>query len=152
MEQNILKALQHVILDIPTAYSRMMRMLLLNTDIGGGGGDNHHHANPKMMQMARYLLDSTLLSYELLQYTPTQVAAAVVYICRRTLLGDDTSCGWSDLGVTGGSTTPSATTTHTVRHIARAIMDAKSQLTKVDGLRRKHDASGMFGTVFPCDL
>eukprot|EP00977_Amphora_coffeiformis_P001725 scaffold336_cov196-Amphora_coffeaeformis.AAC.30 len=145
MEQCILKTLQHDILEAPTAYTRLVRMILLNTS---------DSERPKMMNLSRYLLDSTLLSYELLQYVPSQMAAAVVYICRRTFLGAEASGGWDNSTANHESSSSSSTLTteETIRPIARAVLDAKAKLTKLDGLRKKHSTTGAFETVFPCDL
>jgi cyclin B len=49
------------------------------------------HADKKIVQLSCYLLDGTLQSYELLHYLPSQLAAAAVYIARRTVGRN----GWS---------------------------------------------------------
>ena len=125
-EQGILKTL-HYQIDTPTAHASLMRILLAE------GYD------PKMVQMSRYLLDSTLLSYDLLSYYPSQLAAAVVYIARRTIWGE----GWSEhLGAAEDEILP----------VARAVLDAKAELTQRNGLRQKYSSAGVYHTVFPCDL
>ena len=149
-----MKTLQHGILETPTAYSCMIRMLLVHT---GGRGTVQHLTNPKMMQISRFLLDGTLLTYELLQYDPAHIAAAVVYICLRTLWGD---CEWNhqwaasvSVAASSGSTRPELDMTEdTIRPIARAVLTAKAKLNKIEGLRKKHHSCGSFETIFPCDL
>ena len=42
-------------------------------------------ASKEMVQIAWYLLDTTLLSYQLLQYLPSQLAAAVVFLARQAI-------------------------------------------------------------------
>ena len=42
-------------------------------------------ASKEMVQIAWYLLDTTLLSYKLLKYLPSQLAAAVVFLARQAI-------------------------------------------------------------------
>jgi cyclin B len=49
------------------------------------------HADKKIVQLSLYILDGTLQSYILLQYLPSQLAAAAIFIARRTVGRN----GWS---------------------------------------------------------
>ena len=43
------------------------------------------HADKKIVQLSCYILDGTLQSYNMLHYLPSQLAAASIYIARRTV-------------------------------------------------------------------
>lgn len=70
MEEVILKALEYQI-TIPSAHAFLVRYL------------KAAHADKKIVQLACYILDGTLQSYNLLHYLPSQLAAAAVFIARR---------------------------------------------------------------------
>ena len=78
MEETILKALEYNI-TVPSAHVFLVRHLKAG------------HADKKIVQLACYILDGTLQSYNLLHYLPSQLAAAAVFIARRTVGRN----GWS---------------------------------------------------------
>lgn len=43
------------------------------------------HADKKIVQLSCFILDGTLQSYNMLHYLPSQLAAAAVFIARRTV-------------------------------------------------------------------
>jgi G2/mitotic-specific cyclin-B, other len=69
METQVLVALEYKITQ-PSAHTFLVRYL------------NAGHADKEMTQLAHYLLDGTLLSYSMLEYTPSQLAAASVFLAR----------------------------------------------------------------------
>lgn len=69
METQVLVALKYQITQ-PSAHIFLVRYL------------NAGHADKEMSQLAYYLLDGTLLSYSMLEYTPSQLAAAAVFLAR----------------------------------------------------------------------
>ena len=92
----------------------------------------------KMVQLARYLLDSTLLSYSLLKFSPFALATATAYITRLTIVGD----GWCpNLILSEEDILP----------VARAVLEEKSKLTELTNLRKKY-SSEVTDLVLPCDL
>jgi cyclin B len=72
MEEKILKTLEYKI-TIPSAHAFLVRFL------------KAAHADKRIVQLSCYILDGTLHSYNLLHYLPSQLAAAAVYIARRTV-------------------------------------------------------------------
>lgn len=72
MEECILKTLGYQI-TIPSAHAFLVRYLKAG------------HADKRIVQLSCYILDSTLQSYDLLRYLPSQLAAAAVFIARRTV-------------------------------------------------------------------
>jgi hypothetical protein len=78
MEEEVLKKLEYHV-TIPTAHVFLVRFLKAG------------HADKKIVQLSCYLLDGTLQSYSLLHYLPSQLAAAAVFIARRTVGRN----GWS---------------------------------------------------------
>lgn len=78
MEEKILKELKYKI-TIPSAHAFLVRYLKAG------------HADKKIVQLSCYLMDGTLQSYSLLEYLPSQLAAAAVFISRR-IVGRN---GWS---------------------------------------------------------
>jgi len=78
MEEKILKTLEYNI-TIPSAHVFLVRFLKAG------------HADKKIVQLSCYILDSTLQSYNLLHYLPSQLAAAAVFVARRTVGRN----GWS---------------------------------------------------------
>ncbi|KAL7533803.1 hypothetical protein ACHAXR_005450 [Thalassiosira sp. AJA248-18] len=72
MEEIILKKLEYQI-TIPSAHAFLVRYL------------KAAHADKKIVQLSCFILDGTLQSYNMLHYLPSQLAAAAVYIARRTV-------------------------------------------------------------------
>lgn len=72
MEELILKAL-HYKVTIPSAHTFLIRFL------------KAAHADKRMVQLSYYILDGSLTSYNLLQYRPSQLAAASIFVARRTI-------------------------------------------------------------------
>ncbi|KAL7518733.1 hypothetical protein ACHAWX_003542 [Stephanocyclus meneghinianus] len=72
MEEVILKALEYQI-TIPSAHAFLVRYL------------KAAHADKKIVQLSCFILDGTLQSYNMLHYLPSQLAAAAVFIARRTV-------------------------------------------------------------------
>eukprot|EP00536_Pseudo-nitzschia_multiseries_P002512 jgi/Psemu1/251711/estExt_Genewise1Plus.C_340021 len=72
MEEQILKTLEYNI-TIPSAHAFLVRFL------------KAAHADKRIVQLSCYILDGTLQSYNLLHYLPSQLAAAAVFIARRTV-------------------------------------------------------------------
>ena len=71
MEEKILKTLEYNV-TIPSARAFLLRFL------------KAAHANRRIVMLSCFVLDGTLQSYNLLQYLPSQLAAAAVFIARRT--------------------------------------------------------------------
>ena len=69
METQVLQTLEYQITQ-PSAHTFLVRYLKAG------------HADKEMSQLACYLLDGTLLSYSMLEYTPSQLAAAAVFLAR----------------------------------------------------------------------
>lgn len=78
MEEKILKTLEYQI-TFPSAHAFLVRVLKAG------------HADKKIVQLSCYILDGTLQSYNLLHYSPSRLAAAAVYLARRTVGRN----GWS---------------------------------------------------------
>ncbi|EED92800.1 hypothetical protein THAPSDRAFT_33883 [Thalassiosira pseudonana CCMP1335] len=72
MEEIILKSLEYQI-TIPSAHAFLVRYL------------KAAHADKKIVQLSCFILDGTLQSYNMLHYLPSQLAAAAVFIARRTV-------------------------------------------------------------------
>jgi hypothetical protein len=72
MEEIILKKLEYKI-TIPSAHAFLVRYL------------KAAHADKKIVQLSCFILDGTLQSYNMLDYLPSQLAAAAVFIARRTV-------------------------------------------------------------------
>jgi cyclin B len=81
MEETVLKALDYSI-TIPSAHAFLVRYL------------KAAHADKKMVQLSCYVLDGTLQSYNLLNYLPSELAAAAVYIARRAAGRNCWRCVW----------------------------------------------------------
>mmetsp|Transcript_31500 Transcript_31500/g.36345 ORF Transcript_31500/g.36345 Transcript_31500/m.36345 type:complete len:379 (+) Transcript_31500:327-1463(+) len=69
-EEIVLKALEYQI-TIPSAHAFLVRFL------------KAAHADKKMVQLSCYILDGTLQNYSLLEYLPSQMAAAAIFLARR---------------------------------------------------------------------
>lgn len=72
MEEQILKTLNYNI-TIPSAHAFLVRYLKAG------------HADKKIVQLSCFVLDGTLQSYSLMNYLPSQLAAAAVFISRRVV-------------------------------------------------------------------
>lgn len=72
MEEQILKTLNYNI-TIPSAHAFLVRYLKAG------------HADKKIVQLSCFVLDGTLQSYNLMNYLPSQLAAAAVFISRRVV-------------------------------------------------------------------
>jgi G2/mitotic-specific cyclin-B, other len=72
MEENILRTLEYKT-TIPSAHAFLVRFLKAG------------HADKKIVQLSCYILDGTLQSYNLMNYLPSQLAAAAVFIARRVV-------------------------------------------------------------------
>jgi hypothetical protein len=72
MEETILRTLNYQI-TIPSAHAFLVRFL------------KAAHADKRIVQLSCYVLDGTLSSFPLLNYLPSQLAAAAVFIARRTI-------------------------------------------------------------------
>ena len=109
MEWNILTTLEFNI-TVPTSYSFLARFL------------KSANADEKTARLATFLLDGNLQNYKLLQYLPSQLAAASVIIARKTVVG---STG-TDTGAIWTSTLQYYTgySEQEVRAVARAVLRA----------------------------
>mmetsp|Transcript_25834 Transcript_25834/g.56867 ORF Transcript_25834/g.56867 Transcript_25834/m.56867 type:complete len:385 (+) Transcript_25834:186-1340(+) len=72
MEEKMLKTLEYNI-TIPSAHAFLVRFL------------KAAHADKRIVQLSCFILDGTLQSYNLLHYLPSQLAAAAVFVARRTV-------------------------------------------------------------------
>ena len=72
MEQRMLTSLNYR-LTVPSAHSFLVRYL------------KAAHADKSIVQLSCYILDGTLLSYDLLRFRPSQLAAAAVFVARNTV-------------------------------------------------------------------
>lgn len=70
MEVNILRALEYKI-TIPSAHCFLVRYL------------KAAHGNKRIVHLSSYILDNTLLNYELLEFKPSELASAAVMIARK---------------------------------------------------------------------
>eukprot|EP00980_Cylindrotheca_fusiformis_P017452 scaffold5439_cov132-Cylindrotheca_fusiformis.AAC.11 len=81
-ERNMLLAL-HFQIAVPTSLTFLLRFL------------KAANANRLMAHMSMYILEETLGSYNLLHYLPSQMAAASVYLARKSLINENTTTVWS---------------------------------------------------------
>jgi hypothetical protein len=134
MEENILKTLEYKI-SAPSAHAFLVHFL------------KAADADKKTVQLSCYLLDGTLLSYNLLQYLPSQLAAAIVYIAHRTIARD----AWSPSFL---KYTPYCE--EEIIPVARAILNEKSSadpdLQAVDRKYSSHPYEGVISTVLQRDF
>jgi len=131
MEKDILKTLEHKI-TVPTARDFLECFL------------KAAHADKKTGQLACYVLDSTLLSYDLNQYLPSQLAAAAVFIARRTVGWD----AWSQTLVRFTNYSE-----EDISSVARAVLAEKQFFSRVrnegeliTGVNRKY-SKARYGSV-----
>lgn len=136
METKILETLEFRV-TIPSAYSFLVRTLQAG----------QHAINSKVGRLSCFILDCTLLSYSLLAYLPSQVAAAAVLIARRTVVTDGAAHpeeAWSPK-----LSKYTSYTEDQVIPVARAIL--KEKLCGSDSaVHKKH--RGVAETALPLDL
>lgn len=134
MEEVILKTLEYQI-TIPSAHAFLVRYL------------KAAHADKKIVQLSCYILDGTLQSYNLLHYLPSQLAAAAVFVARRTVGRNSWSPTLLKYAVY---------CEEDIIPVARAVLAEKSSTsTELRAVNRKY-ASSRYGavanTVLHCDF
>lgn len=134
MEEVILKALKYGV-TVPSAHAFLVRFL------------KAAHADKQMVQMSCYILDGTLQSYKLLQFLPSQLAAAAILIAR-------TKSGrhpWSPTLLKYACYCE-----EDVIPVARAILAEKESAPKeLRAVNKKYSSSrfgGIANTEFNCDF
>jgi G2/mitotic-specific cyclin-B, other len=134
MEENILKTLEYQI-TIPSAHAFLVRYL------------KAAHADKRIVQLSCYILDGTLQSYNLLHYLPSQLAAASVFIARRTVGRNSwspTLLKYSDY------------CEEDIISVARAVLNEKhSTSTELRAVNKKYTSSrygGVANTVLQSDF
>mmetsp|Transcript_36163 Transcript_36163/g.73825 ORF Transcript_36163/g.73825 Transcript_36163/m.73825 type:complete len:390 (-) Transcript_36163:365-1534(-) len=134
MEEVILKALEYQI-TIPSAHAFLVRYL------------KAAHADKKIVQLACYILDGTLQSYNLLHYLPSQLAAAAVFIARRCVGRNSWSPTLLKYAVY---------CEEEVIPVARAVLAEKSSASpELRAVNKKYTSSrygGVANTVLVCDF
>ena len=134
MEENVLKTLEYQI-TIPSAHAFLVRYL------------KAAHADKRIVQLSCYILDGTLQSYNLLHYLPSQLAAAAVFIARRTVGRNS----WSPTLLKY-----SAYCEEDIVPVARAVLAEKSSSsTELRAVNKKYTSSrygGVANTVLQCDF
>jgi G2/mitotic-specific cyclin-B, other len=134
MEENVLKTLEYQI-TIPSAHAFLVRYL------------KAAHADKRIVQISCYVLDGTLQSYNLLHYLPSQLAAAAVFIARRTVGRNS----WSPTLLRY-----SAYCEEDIVPVARAVLAEKSSSsTELRAVNKKYTSSrygGVANTVLQCDF
>ena len=125
MEEKILKTLEYQI-TIPSAHAFLVRFLKAG------------HADKKIVQLSCYIMDGTLQSYSLLHYLPSQLAAAAVFISRRTVGRN----GWSPTLLNYSDYCEEE-----IMPVARAILQAKQSADiELRAVNKKY-ASTRYGAV-----
>lgn len=125
MEEKILKTLDYDV-TIPSAHCFLVRFLKAG------------HADKRMVQLSCYILDGTLQSLDLLDYLPSQLAAAAIFIARRTVGRNS----WSPTLRTYANYTEEE-----VGPVARAILAEKDrQSSELRAVNKKY-SSGKYGSV-----
>lgn len=134
MEEKILKTLEYQI-TIPSAHAFLVRYL------------KAAHADKKIVQLSCYILDGTLQSYNLLHYLPSQLAAAAVFIARRTVGRNS----WSPTLLKYANYCE-----EDIIPVARAVLAEKSSSsTELKAVNKKYTSSrygGVANTVLQCDF
>lgn len=130
METEILKALQYNI-SVPSAHVFLVRYLKAG------------HADKKIVQLSCYILDSTLLTYSLLHYLPSQLAAAAVFIARRAVGRN----GWSPTLLQYSDYCEEA-----IMPVARAVITAQNDLSRELKAVTKKYSSSRYGGVANTEL
>ena len=134
MEEIILKKLQYQI-TIPSAHAFLVRYL------------KAAHADKKIVQLSCYILDGTLQSYNMLHYLPSQLAAASIFIARRTVGRNS----WSPTLLKYAEYRE-----EDIRPVARAIVAEKaSASTELRAVNKKYTSSrygGVANLPLPTDI
>ena len=134
MEESILKTLEYRI-TIPSAHAFLMRYL------------KAAHADRKIVQLSCYILDGTLQSYNLLQYLPSQIAAAAILIARKCA-GRNT---WSPTLLEYSSYYE-----EDIMNVAKSVLSEKTSASQVLRSVNKKYSSPRYGSVastpLDCDL
>ncbi len=125
METKILKALDYQI-TFPTSFMFLMRYL------------NAGHADKTMVYLSNFILDETLLCYDLLKYLPSELAAATVYIARKSVGRN----GWSPTLLKYADYRE-----EDIVPVARAIMDARESIPSSHTASKGKYASSKFKRV-----
>ena len=125
MEENILKTLDYDV-TIPSAHCFLVRFLKAG------------HADKRMVQLSCYILDGTLQSLDLLDYLPSQLAAAAIFIARRTVGRNS----WSPTLLRYASYTEEE-----IAPVAQAILKERdNQAPELRAVNKKY-SSGKYGGV-----
>ena len=128
MEEIILKKLEYQI-TIPSAHAFLVRYL------------KAAHADKKIVQLSCFILDGTLQSYNMLHYLPSQLAAAAVFIARRTVGRN----AWSPTLLKYAQYRE-----EDVKPVARAVLAEKSDSpTELKAVNKKYTSSryGIVATI-----
>jgi cyclin B len=107
MEEKILKVLNYQI-SIPTTYKFLLRFL------------NAGHADHKIIYLSCYIMELTMLNVDFVEYLPSQLAAAAVYLARRAVGRN----GWSPTLLKYAEYMEEE-----IIPIAREMLEAKSKLS-----------------------
>jgi len=134
MEEDILKTLEYQI-TVPSAHAFLVRFL------------KAAHADKKIVQLSCYILDGTLQSYNLNHYLPSQLAAAAVFIARRTVGRNS----WSPTLLRYANYCEEE-----IAPVARAVLAEKSATsTELRAVNKKYTSTrygGVANTVLVCDF
>jgi len=134
MEEKILKTLEYNI-TIPSAHAFLVRFL------------KAAHADKRIVQLSCYILDGTLQSYNLLHYLPSQLAAAAVFVARRTVGRNS----WSPTLLRYANYREEE-----IAPIARAVMAEKSSAApELRAVNKKYTSSrygGVANLALSCDF
>ena len=130
MEELILKSLEYHI-TIPSGHAFLVRYLKAG------------HADKKIVQLSCYLMDGTLQSYNLLEFLPSQLAAAAVYISRR-VVGRN---GWSPTLLNYSDYAEEE-----IIPVARTLLQTKKNMDQELKAVEKKYASNRYGAVTTIDL
>lgn len=125
MEEMILKCLEYRI-TIPSAHAFLVRYL------------KAAHADRRIVQLSCYILDGTLQSYKLLNFLPSQLAAAAVLIARRTVGRN----AWSPTLLKYASYCE-----EDIIPVARAVVEEQSSASQELGAVNKKYSSSRYGSV-----
>jgi len=134
MEEKILKTLEYNI-TIPSAHAFLVRFL------------KAAHADKRIVQLSCFILDGTLQSYNLLHYLPSQLAAAAVFVARRTVGRNS----WSPTLLRYANYREEE-----IAPIARAVMAEKSSAApELRAVNKKYTSSrygGVANLALSCDF
>jgi len=130
MEEKILKTLKYQI-TVPSAHAFLVRYLKAG------------HADKKMVQLSCFILDGTLQSYDLLDYLPSQLAAAAVFIARRCIGRNS----WSPTLLAYADYCEEE-----ILPVARAVIKAKMNSSHELRAVTKKYSSGRYGNVAETNL